>query len=72
MGNPFEDASAAYFVLVNDEGQHSLWPAFREPPEGWSPVGPTGRREQCLDWIEAHWTDMRPLSIRGTGELVRR
>ena len=27
-------------VLVNDEGQHSLWPAFREIPAGWTSVGP--------------------------------
>ncbi|MEU6919494.1 MbtH family NRPS accessory protein, partial [Streptomyces sp. NPDC002285] len=27
MANPFENDEASYFVLVNDEGQHSLWPA---------------------------------------------
>lgn len=64
MANPFEDPSGTYLILVNSDGQHSLWPAFRLPPEGWSPVGPAGRREQCLDWIEAHWTDMRPISLR--------
>ncbi|SED19230.1 MbtH-like protein [Streptomyces melanosporofaciens] len=26
--NPFEDPEGTYLVLVNDEGQHSLWPAF--------------------------------------------
>ncbi|MFE1841847.1 MbtH family NRPS accessory protein, partial [Streptomyces sviceus] len=26
MANPFENDEASYFVLVNDEGQHSLWP----------------------------------------------
>jgi MbtH protein len=50
-------------VLVNAEGQYSLWPAFREPPTGWSAVGPSGARQTCLDWIEAHWTDMRPKSL---------
>ncbi|MFC9157343.1 MbtH family NRPS accessory protein, partial [Streptomyces bauhiniae] len=24
--NPFEDDGADYYVLVNDEGQYSLWP----------------------------------------------
>jgi uncharacterized protein YbdZ (MbtH family) len=61
--NPFEDESAAYLVLVNHEGQYSLWPAFREQPEGWTAVGPTGGRQHCLDWIESHWTDMRPKSL---------
>lgn len=63
MTNPFEDDSGEYLVLVNDEGQHSLWPAFREVPGGWTAVGPRGKRSECLDWIEANWTDMRPRSL---------
>ncbi len=30
--NPFEDENADYLVLVNDEDQHSLWPADLEVP----------------------------------------
>ena len=30
--NPFEDPEGRYLVLVNDEGQHSLWPSFAEVP----------------------------------------
>ena len=63
MTNPFEDDSGEYLVLVNEEGQHSLWPAFREIPAGWTAVGPRGKRSECLDWIEANWTDMRPRSL---------
>lgn len=63
MANPFESDEIDYRVLVNAEGQHSLWPAFREIPAGWSAVGPTGPRQGCLDWIEANWTDMRPKSV---------
>ena len=63
MTNPFEDNDAEYFVLINDEGQHSLWPAFREIPNGWTAIGPQGKRQVCLDWIEANWTDMRPKSL---------
>jgi MbtH protein len=69
MANPFEDDSATYFVLVNHEGQHSLWPSFRAPPDGWTLVGPTAGRRECLDWIEANWTDIRPASLRGSGNL---
>lgn len=38
MANPFEDPDASYRVLVNHEGQYSLWPASQpEPtPNGWS------------------------------------
>ena len=62
--NPFEDEDGEYLVLVNDEDQHSLWPAFREIPAGWTAVGPKGKRQECLDWITANWTDMRPKSLR--------
>ena len=30
MTNPFEDENGTFLVLSNDEGQHSLWPAFAE------------------------------------------
>jgi uncharacterized protein YbdZ (MbtH family) len=63
MANPFEDDDGEFVVLVNDEGQHSLWPSFREVPAGWCPVGPKGKRHECLEWIEANWTDMRPKSL---------
>jgi uncharacterized protein YbdZ (MbtH family) len=65
VANPFEDDEIEYCVLVNAEGQHSLWPVFREVPAGWSATGPRGRRQDCLNWIEADWTDMRPKSSIG-------
>jgi len=63
MTNPFEDEDREYLVLVNDELQYSLWPAFREVPNGWRTVGPRGKRQECLAWIELNWTDMRPKSL---------
>jgi len=63
MTNPFEDDNGEYVVLLNDEGQYSIWPAFRETPAGWTIVGPRGLRKECLDWIDANWTDMRPRSV---------
>ncbi len=64
MANPFEDDSAEYLILVNHEDMYSLWPAFREVPQGWNVVGPKAARQICLDWIEANWTDTRPKSLR--------
>lgn len=61
--NPFEDPEGTYLVLVNDEGQHSLWPAFIDVPDGWRIVHPKDSRQACLDYIEEHWTDMRPQSL---------
>ena len=63
MTNPFDDDDGEFLVLVNDELQYSLWPAFREVPDGWTTVGPRGRRTECLAYIEDHWTDMRPKSL---------
>ncbi|WP_242909163.1 MbtH family protein [Actinomadura terrae] len=63
MINPFEDESASYLVLVNDEGQHSLWPEFAEIPEGWTAVCGPDTREVCVTYVETHWTDLRPRSL---------
>ena len=63
MANPFENEESEYVVLMNDEGQCSLWPSVREIPAGWTAVGPRGKRRDCLNWVEANWTDMRPKSL---------
>ncbi|MCX5381000.1 MbtH family protein [Streptomyces sp. NBC_00091] len=64
MSNPFEDPDAGYLVLVNDEEQYSLWPAFAEVPSGWRTALDESPRDTCLAYIEEHWTDMRPRSLR--------
>jgi MbtH protein len=61
--NPFEDEDANYFVLINDEGQHSLWPVFADVPDGWEIIFGEDKRQACLDFIEQNWTDMRPNSL---------
>jgi MbtH protein len=72
MANPFEDPDASYRVLVNHEGQHSLWPAAQPVPDGWTVVHDTDSRASCLEYIEKNWTDMRPKSlIEAQGELPR-
>jgi MbtH protein len=63
MTNPFEDENGEFIVLVNEEHQYSLWPTFREVPAGWSAAGPRGSRQECLDYIEENWVDMRPRSL---------
>jgi MbtH protein len=63
MPNPFDDESARFLVLVNDEGQYSLWPAFADVPDGWAKVYGEESRKDCLEFIEANWTDMRPRSL---------
>ncbi|MFD6971009.1 MbtH family protein [Streptomyces sp. NPDC059979] len=63
MNNPFESEDADYTVLVNDEGQHSLWPHWMAVPAGWSVTLERAGRQECLDHIDAQWTDMRPKSL---------
>jgi MbtH protein len=58
------DDRSVHKVLVNHEGQYSLWLADREAPAGWTEVGKPGSKEECLAYIEEVWTDMRPLSLR--------
>ena len=63
MTNPFEDENAVYHVLINDEGQYSLWPSFITVPDGWMIVHASDSRAACLDYINKNWTDMRPRSL---------
>ncbi len=63
MTNPFDDEDGQFFVLVNDENQHSLWPTFIEVPAGWRVVHGAADRASCLDYVEENWTDMRPRSL---------
>lgn len=55
---------AQYTVVVNDEGQYSIWRTGRQIPAGWRDAGVSGSRETCLSHISEVWTDMRPLSLR--------
>ncbi|EST38511.1 protein mbtH [Streptomycetaceae bacterium MP113-05] len=66
MSNPFEKSDRPYSVLVNDEGQHSLWPAGAAVPAGWRTALADRPREECLAYVEANWTDMRPQSLSVT------
>ncbi|PJK22436.1 MbtH family protein [Mycolicibacterium goodii] len=62
--NPFDDENGTFYVLVNDEDQHSLWPAFADVPTGWRVVFGASSRAECLDYVEQNWTDLRPRTLR--------
>jgi len=53
--NPFDDDDGRFFVLVNDEEQHSLWPAFADVPAGW---GGSLRRSGPCCVPELHRTEL--------------
>lgn len=58
--SPFDDPEADYLVLVNEENQHSLWPAFADVPTGWAIAHGKASRRACVDYIDRNWTDLRP------------
>jgi MbtH protein len=53
-----------YKVVVNHEEQYSIWPVEKQIPLGWRDAGRRGPKAECLKYIKAVWTDMRPLSLR--------
>ena len=58
--------TAIYLVLMNDEGQYSLWPKKKSIPDGWRFVGKEGPKEECSKYVDENWVDMRPISLRKT------
>ncbi|MET8682674.1 MbtH family protein [Streptomyces sp. NPDC004732] len=62
MTNPFDDPTVRHRVLINDEGQHSLWPDFADVPAGWHPVHGPAPRQDCIAYVDANWTDLTPRS----------
>ncbi|AXG79217.1 MbtH family protein [Streptomyces paludis] len=64
MTNPFDDPRTQHRVLVNDEGQHALWPSFAALPAGWEEVFGPAAQDACHDYVEQNWTDLTPRSAR--------
>ena len=51
-------------MLVNEAGQHSLWPEFADVPRGWVAVHGPQTRQSCLDYVAENWTDITPKVAR--------
>jgi MbtH protein len=64
MGERDDGANAEYVVLVNDEEQHALQRADLHVPNGWRKVFGPSAPADCRTYVDEHWTDMRPLSLR--------
>jgi len=60
VSNPFDDQAGAYVVLINDQGQHSLWPSAAEIPAWWSIACAQNGRKAGNENIDNNWMDMRP------------
>ena len=73
MSTPVTTSLATVTVVVNGEGQYSVWASERPVPAGWSATGVTGSTQECLDHIAGVWTDVLPRSARRpASEDVRR
>ncbi|MFY9927250.1 MAG: MbtH family NRPS accessory protein, partial [Streptosporangiaceae bacterium] len=55
----------AFTAVVNDLGQHSLWPASQDPPPGWRRTFGPASRATVLAAIAQDWPDITPDSVRG-------
>ena len=54
-----------FLVLINHEEQYSIWPHWKTIPGGWRAIeGVQGDKPTVLAYIDQHWTDMRPKSLR--------
>jgi len=60
----FDRDDVVFQVVINHEEQYSIWPDYKAIPAGWRAAGNSGLKQECLAYIEEHWTDMRPLSLR--------
>ena len=55
--------TSTYRVVINDEGQYSIWLAERDLPPGWKEDSKGGTKTACLAYINEVWNDMRPRSL---------
>ncbi len=70
--DPDREDTTIYKVVINQEEQYSISPAYKANPQGWSDGGKTGSKAECLAYIKEVWTDMRPLSLRKKMEEIAR
>ena len=66
MNHNEKEDTRIYRVVVNHEEQYSILLMEHDNPKGWRDAGKSGTKAECLAYVGQVWTDMRPLSIRGT------
>ncbi len=59
-----DNPETEFLVVINDQEQYSIWPAYRPVPPGWYTVGVNGDKAHCLEHINNVWTDQRPKRLR--------
>ncbi|THB85438.1 MbtH family NRPS accessory protein [Pantoea allii] len=51
-------------VVLNDNGQFSIWDIKKETPCGWHKAGVRGSKEVCLSYIKNTWTNILITSLK--------
>ncbi|MBD1371008.1 MbtH family protein [Hazenella sp. IB182357] len=69
MSNPFDEVSGHFVVLMNKEGQYSLWPAWIDIPAGWNVQYGEDSKINCLEYINTHWKDLAPRHLQKVKEI---
>jgi MbtH protein len=64
MASTDNEDGTTYVVVINTEEQYSIWPKYKAVPPGWKALAMEGPKADCLRFVDEHWTDMRPLSLR--------
>jgi len=59
-----KEDTTIYKVVVNHEEQYSIWLADKDNALGWKDAGKTGLKQECLEYIQEVWIEMKPLSLR--------
>jgi MbtH protein len=49
---PESAPEATHLVLRNADGAHSLWPVFREVPDGWESVHGPATHASCVSRLQ--------------------
>ena len=75
MDEDLNEDQQRFTVVVNAEGQYSLWSdswldGFTSVPRGWKEVGVRGPKAECLSHIDEVWKDQRPVSLQNEMELM--
>ncbi|WP_327691986.1 amino acid adenylation domain-containing protein [Streptomyces sp. NBC_00461] len=68
MVNPIHDDNGVSLVLVNSENRHALWAGGLDVPPGWRVAHRAASRRECLEYIGAHWPDIRPARLPDAGK----
>lgn len=56
--------SQQFQIVLNIEQQYSIWPVDQPLPDGWQATGRVGSKAECLEFINAAWSQANPLSHR--------